>query len=76
VSRLLHNTKAVALPLRVDGFRELLLHKQVPGKLFKQCSLKIYPPLALDEFYAAPYQTAGGARVLALLEQTIGDRPA
>ena len=34
VTRLLHNTKAVALPLRVEGFRELLLHKQVPGKLF------------------------------------------
>jgi 1-acyl-sn-glycerol-3-phosphate acyltransferase len=76
VSRLLHNTKAVALPMRVDGFRELLLHKQVPGKLFKQCSLKIHPPLALDEFYAAPYQKAGGARVLEMLEQTIGDRPA
>jgi 1-acyl-sn-glycerol-3-phosphate acyltransferase len=76
VSRLLHNTKAVALPMRVDGFRELLLHKQVPGKLFKQCSLKIYPPLALDEFYAAPYQKAGGARVLEMLEKTIGDQPA
>ena len=44
VSRLLHNTKAVALPLRVDGFRDLLLHKQLPGKLFKRCSLKIHPP--------------------------------
>ena len=76
VTRLLHNTKAVALPVRVDGFRELLLHKQVPGKLFKQCSLKIQRPLPLEEFYAAPYQKAAGARVLALLEQAIGDRPA
>ena len=49
VSRLLHNTKAVALPVRVDGFRELLLHKQLPGKLFKRCSLKIHPPLDLDD---------------------------
>jgi 1-acyl-sn-glycerol-3-phosphate acyltransferase len=76
VTRLLHNTKAVALPLRVDGFRELLLHKQVPGKLFKQCSLKIHRPLPLAEFYAAPYQKAAGARVLEMLEQAIGDRPA
>ena len=76
VTRVLHNTQAVALPLRVDGFRELLLHKQVPGKLFKQCSLKIHPPLPLDDFYAKPYQKAAGARVLRLLEQTIGDTPA
>jgi 1-acyl-sn-glycerol-3-phosphate acyltransferase len=76
VTRLLHNTKAVALPMRVDGFRELLLHKQVPGKLFKQCSLKIHPPLPLDEFYAAPYQKATGMQVLAMLEQAIGDQPA
>ncbi len=76
VTRLLHNTRAVALPLRVDGFRELLLHKQVPGRLFKQCSLKIHRPLPLDEFYAAPYQKAAGMRVLAMLEQAIGEQPA
>jgi len=76
VTRLLHNTKAVALPMRVEGFRELLLHKQVPGKLFKQCSLKIYPPLPLQDFYAAPYQKSAGTRVLRLLEETIGDSPA
>ena len=55
VSRLLHSTKAVALPLRVDGFRDMLLHKQVPGKLFKRCSLKVHPPLDLESFYAKPY---------------------
>jgi 1-acyl-sn-glycerol-3-phosphate acyltransferase len=75
VTRLLHNAKAVALPLRVDGFRELLLHKQVPGKLFRQCTLKIHPPLPLDWFYAEPYQKAAGARVLKMLEDTIGDPP-
>lgn len=75
VSRLLHNTKAVALPVRVDGFRELLLHKQVPGKLFKRCSLKIHPPLDLDKFYAEPYRKEEGARILSGLEETIGDGP-
>lgn len=76
VTRLLHNTGAVALPVRVDGFRELLLHQQVPGKLFKQCSLRIHPPLPLHEFYAQPYQKAQGARVLRMLEDAIGDPPA
>jgi 1-acyl-sn-glycerol-3-phosphate acyltransferase len=76
VARLLHHTKAVALPVRVDGFRELLLHKQVPGKLFKQCSLKIHRPLPLEEFYANTYEKAAGARVLRMLEEAIGDSPA
>jgi len=75
VARLLHNTKAVALPVRVDGFREMLLHKQVPGKLFKRCSLKIHAPLDLDEFYARPYSKEDGARLLRHLEDTIGDGP-
>jgi 1-acyl-sn-glycerol-3-phosphate acyltransferase len=75
VSRLLHNTQAVALPVRVDGFRDLLLHKQVPGKLFKRCSLKIHPPLDLDAFYGAPYQKEEGARLLRHLEDLIGDGP-
>jgi 1-acyl-sn-glycerol-3-phosphate acyltransferase len=75
VSRLLHNTKAVALPLRVDGFRDLLLHKQVPGKLFKRCSLKIHPPLDLAAFYAAPYNKEAGTRLLRHLEDVIGDGP-
>ena len=73
VSRLLHNTKAVALPVRVDGFRDLLLHKQVPGKLFKRCSLKIHPPLDLHAFYSKPYHREDGARLLRHLEDTIGD---
>jgi 1-acyl-sn-glycerol-3-phosphate acyltransferase len=73
VSRLLHNTKAVALPVRVDGFRELLLHKQVPGKLFKRCSLRIHPPLDLDDFYAKPYNKEDGTRLLRQLEDAIGD---
>ena len=73
VSRLLHNTKAVALPVRVDGFRELLLHKQVPGRLFRRCSVKIHPPLDLAEFYAHPYRKEPGKRLLAQLEALIGD---
>jgi 1-acyl-sn-glycerol-3-phosphate acyltransferase len=75
VSRLLHQTKAVALPVRVEGFRELLLHKQVPGKLFQSCSVRIYPPLDLADFYSRPYEKEAGLRVLQELESKIGDPP-
>jgi 1-acyl-sn-glycerol-3-phosphate acyltransferase len=75
VARLLHNTRAIALPVRVDGFRDLLLHKQLPGKLFQRCSVKIHPPLDLHEFYAKPYRKEEGSLLLARLESLIGDRP-
>jgi 1-acyl-sn-glycerol-3-phosphate acyltransferase len=75
VARLLYNTRATALPVRVDGFRELLLHKQIPGKLFKRCSVKIHRPLDLHEFYSGPYRKEHGNRLLAQLEALIGDRP-
>jgi 1-acyl-sn-glycerol-3-phosphate acyltransferase len=75
VSRLLHNTRAVAVPVRVDGFREMLLHKQLPGKLFKRCSIRIHPPMGLDRFYAEPYTRDAGQRVLRQLESLIGDPP-
>lgn len=73
VARLLHNTRAVAVPVRVDGFRELLLHKQIPGKLFKRASLTLHPPLELDDFYSRPYDREVGAQILQRLEGLIGD---
>jgi 1-acyl-sn-glycerol-3-phosphate acyltransferase len=73
VSRLLHNTRAIAIPVRVDGFRELLLHSQVPGKLFQKCSIKLHAPLELKAFYDAPFDKAGGDAVLRKLESLIGD---
>jgi 1-acyl-sn-glycerol-3-phosphate acyltransferase len=75
VSRLLHHTKAVALPVRVDGFRDLLFHKQLPGKVFQSCSIRIQPPLDLEWFYSRPYRKESGARVLEILEDAIGDPP-
>ena len=75
VSRLLHNTRAVAVPVRIDGFRNLLLHKQVPGKLFRSCSMRIQPPMDLEAFYSKPYRKEEGLRVLAELERSIGDPP-
>jgi 1-acyl-sn-glycerol-3-phosphate acyltransferase len=73
VSRLLHNSRAVAIPVRIDGFRELLLHKQLPGKVFRSCSVKIHRPLDLEDFYAEPYRKDRGSEVLEQLESMIGD---
>lgn len=73
VARLLHDTQAEAVPVRIDGFRDLLLHKQLPGKLFRNCSMRLHQPLELDAFYAAPYSKESGTEVLRQLEERIGD---
>jgi 1-acyl-sn-glycerol-3-phosphate acyltransferase len=73
VSRLLHSTQAVAVPMRVDGFREMLLHKQIPGRIRRRASIRIDEPLNLDRFYAEPYTPEAGARVAARLADAIGD---
>jgi 1-acyl-sn-glycerol-3-phosphate acyltransferase len=73
VARLLHQTRAIAVPVRVDGFRRLLLHKQMPGKLFKSLSLTIHPKMDLDGFYRRPYSKESGQRLLDELEARIGD---
>jgi 1-acyl-sn-glycerol-3-phosphate acyltransferase len=75
VARLLHDTKALAVPVRVDGFRGLLLHKQVPGKVLQACTMRLHAPLDLHSFYAAPYTKEGGQDVLRQLEELIGDPP-
>jgi len=73
VARLLHDCRTIAVPVRVDGFRDLLLHKQLPGKLFKRCSIRVHEPLDLAGFYDAPYAKAAGMRLLEQLEEKIGD---
>ncbi len=75
VARLLHSNRPIAIPVRVDGFRDLLLHKQLPGKLFKSCSVRIHPPLDLGSFYSRPYRKEDGASVLATLAAAIEDPP-
>jgi len=73
VAQLLHRTKAVAVPVRVDGFRELLLYRQIPGKVLRRLRLTFHPPLALDAFYAAPYEKEAGARVVETLTNILAD---
>jgi 1-acyl-sn-glycerol-3-phosphate acyltransferase len=73
VARLLHTTQAVAVPMRVDGFREMLLHKQIPGRIRRRVSIRIDEPLDLDHFYSEPYTAHAGAQVTARLAQAIGD---
>ena len=73
VAQLLHRTKAITVPMRIDGFRDLLLHKQVPGRLFRNVSFNLHEPLDLDEFYAQPYNKDGGRDVVARLTAILGD---
>jgi hypothetical protein len=48
----------------VDGFRGLLLHRQLPGKLFKKCRIRIHRPLDLRDFYSRPYEKEAGSAVV------------
>jgi 1-acyl-sn-glycerol-3-phosphate acyltransferase len=73
VAQLLHRTRAVAVPVRVDGFRELLLYKQVPGKVLRKCHIAVHPPLDLAAFYAAPYEKESGREVVERLSAILSD---
>ena len=73
IAQLLHRTKAIAVPVRVDGFRKLLLHKQLPGKIGKTCRLTIHPPLDLASFYAEPYRKDEGLKIVARLSELLKD---
>ena len=73
VAQLLHRTKAIAVPVRVDGFRDLLLYRQIPGKILQRCHLRLHPPLDLAAFYAAPYNKEAGAEVVARLSKVLAD---
>jgi 1-acyl-sn-glycerol-3-phosphate acyltransferase len=74
IAQLLHRTKAVAVPVRVDGFRDLLLYKQIPGRILKTCQLNLHPPLDLAGFYAAPYEKEAGKGVVDRLSAILEDK--
>lgn len=73
VAQLLHRTQAVAVPVRVDGFRSLLLYRQIPGKVLKKCRVALHPPLDLAKFYAAPYHKDAGTEVVERLSAILAD---
>ncbi len=75
VARLLHNTKAIAVPVRVDGFRELVGKSQLPAMLFRKCTMTLHPPLDLKAFYDAPFDREAGDEVLRRLSALIEDPP-
>ncbi len=73
VAQLLHRTKSIAVPVRVDGFREMLLHKQFPGRTGNQATIRFFPPMDLDAFYAQPFDKEGGRKVIEELGKLILD---
>ena len=73
IAQILHRTKAIAVPVRVDGFRNLLLHRQIPGKLFKRCRIRIHKPMDLSAFYESPYDRDLGGEVVDRLGTLLND---
>lgn len=74
IAQLLHRTKAIAVPVRVDGFRDLLLHKQFPGRIGKDATIRFYPPMDLAAFYDAPFDKEKGRELIEELGKIILDR--
>jgi len=64
MAQLLHRTKPIAVPMRVDGFRDLLLHKQFPGRTGKKATIRLFPPMDLADFYAQPFDKERGRKVI------------
>ncbi len=60
VAQLLHRTKALTVPMRVSGFRELLVKGQIPGRVFRKASIQIMQPLDLETFYQEPFNKETG----------------
>jgi 1-acyl-sn-glycerol-3-phosphate acyltransferase len=73
IAQILHRTRAIAVPVRVDGFRRLLLHKQLPGKLFRKCSIRIHRPLDLRGFYDRPFDRETAGEVVERLGALLAD---
>ncbi|MHB8798605.1 MAG: lysophospholipid acyltransferase family protein [Thermoanaerobaculia bacterium] len=73
MAQLLHRTKPIAVPMRVDGFREMLLHKQFPGRTGKKATIRFFPPMDLADFYAQPFDKERGRNVIEELGKLILD---
>lgn len=73
MAQLLHRTKPIAVPMRVDGFRELLLHKQFPGRTGKKATIRFFPPMDLADFYEQPFDKEHGRKVIEELGKIILD---
>jgi 1-acyl-sn-glycerol-3-phosphate acyltransferase len=65
--------EGVTVPVRIDGFRSLLLHKQLPGRIFQRARIRIHPPLDLGTFYGEPYAKDAGRALVARLSEILGD---
>ena len=75
VARLLHDSRPTVVPVRVDGFRRLLLLRQVPGRMFRRCRIRVRPPLDLAAFYAAPLTDEAEADVVRRIQDAISPLP-
>jgi len=74
VPRLLHDARPIVVPVRVAGFRRLLFFSQVPGRLFRRCSIRIMPPMDLAAFYDAPFTEEAGEQLRQRIEDVLVGR--
>jgi len=74
VPRLLYEARPLVVPVRVAGFRRLLFFSQVPGRLFRRCSIRIMPPMDLAAFYDAPYTEDVGEQIRRRIEDVLAGR--
>jgi 1-acyl-sn-glycerol-3-phosphate acyltransferase len=74
MARLLHEARAIVVPVRVGGFRRLLFFKQLPGRLFRRCRISVRRPMDLTAFYDAPFTEEAGEEVRLRVENEIYGR--
>jgi 1-acyl-sn-glycerol-3-phosphate acyltransferase len=75
IAQLLHRAQAIAVPLHISGFRDLLLKGQVPGRVFKKATMEFLPPLDLSSFYAEPFSKEEGRKLVEVLSDLILEKP-
>jgi len=58
IAHIVHETNPIVVPVRVDGFRELLAAGQMPGRVGRRCRVDIRAPLDTRDFVAGPATAA------------------
>lgn len=75
IAQLLHRAQATVVPMRISGFRDLLLKGQVPGRVGKKARMEFLPPLDLGAYYAEPFNKEAGRKLIEELSELILEKP-
>lgn len=75
IAQLLHRAQATVVPMRIRGFRDLLLKGQIPGRVGKTATMEFLPPLDLARFYDEPFNKEEGRKLIELIGDLILEKP-